>query len=204
MMKKSLLIFLFLSLIAGNAFSTSTVVLSEIYYDTFGSYYNEEWIEIFNPSSANIDIGGYSIADNSRIYTIASGTILNPGQVLIFAKDLEGFLDLGYGIMPDFTNLNLNLNNDGDVLILRDAGNLQIDMVAWENEIPGWSLVADKGESLQRQSLLFDETGWAEHCVPNPGSASVVIPEPSSLLLVALGFSLITCCVAMNRNQKSS
>lgn len=154
------------------------VLISEVFYDTPGTDSKEEWIELHNPTSSPIDISGWMLKDNSRTYTIASGTVINAGEFLVFARSFTGFAAL-YGFNPDFGDLNLALGNRGDQVILQDSSGTQIDFVAWENYVTGWSISASTGESIKRFDLTSDSdtvTDWIVVANEDPGTLSLYQP----------------------------
>lgn len=165
----------------------STIIFAEVFYDTPGTDSIEEWFELYNATSHTIDIGLYTIQDNSSsCYTIPDGSMILAGQVLIFAKDNAGFHSL-YGFYPDFGNIPFGLNNsNGDLLTLKNTAGELVDMVAWENWIDGWNIEAETGESLQRISLGQTVNDWQVQTTPDPGS-SAPIPEPGSIFLLSIG-----------------
>ena len=157
--------------------SLSHVIISEVLYDTPGTDSNEEWIELYNPTSSAVDLSGWTISDNSRTYTIASGTIILAGGFLIFARSTTGFNAL-YGFNPDFGDLNLALGNSGDKLSLKDSSGTEIDFVAWENYVAGWDITASTGQTIVRTSLTIDTDSVSDWQVApsngGPGIASFI------------------------------
>jgi len=146
------------------------VVFSEVFYDTPGDDDIEEWIELYNPTSDLVDLSGVTIEDNTNSYPIPEGTLIAAGEFLVIARDETGFNNL-YGFSPDLNDLTLGLNNGGDVLRLK-TGEEEIDMVAWEDFVLGWSLEASQGESIQRYPPNQDTdtvSDWISHTTPNPG-----------------------------------
>ena len=131
------------------------IIISEVFYDTPGRDSVEEWIELYNPTASSVDLSGWTLSDNSRTYTIASGTIIPAGGFLIFARSTSGFFNL-YGFNPDFGDLNLALGNNGDLVSLKNTSGTEIDFVAWENYVAGWSISASTGQSLARIDLSVD------------------------------------------------
>ncbi|RMG33884.1 MAG: hypothetical protein D6732_11180 [Methanobacteriota archaeon] len=134
------------------------IIISEVFYDTPGKDSVEEWIELYNPTGSSVDLTGWTISDNSRTYSIASGTVIPAGGFLVIARSTSGFFAL-YGFNPDFGDLNLALGNSGDMLSLKDASGIEIDFVAWENYVAGWSISASTGQSLARIDLTVDTDG---------------------------------------------
>ena len=168
----------------------STIIFTEVFYDNPGDDSKEEWFELYNATNNTIDISDYTIHDNSTSYfTIPTGSMIFAGAVLVFAKDNDGFHTL-YGFYPDFENIPFGLNNSGgDFLTLKNPIGELVDIVAWENEIPGWNIEATTGQTLQRISFGQAVNNWKVQTIPDPGN-SAPIPEPSSVILLSFGLSL--------------
>ncbi len=57
-----------------------------------------EWVEIFNPTNEEVDIGGWQIASTTilkKTFTIDDGTIIKPGQFRTYSYQSVWFTDLG-------------------------------------------------------------------------------------------------------------
>ena len=149
------------------------VLISEVFYDTPGRDNQEEWIELYNPTSSTVDLSGWTLSDNTKTYTIPSGTIINPGSYLVIARNKNGFFNL-YGFYPDISGLNLNLGNRGDQVILKDPNGQEIDFVAWEGYVTGWDITAPTGSSIERNPSSVDTDSVSDWTVTsnngNPGS----------------------------------
>ncbi|MHA1686729.1 MAG: lamin tail domain-containing protein [Candidatus Heimdallarchaeaceae archaeon] len=127
-----------LSKINANTDGTN-IIITEVLYDAPNSDTTEEWIELYNPTSSDISIDGWSINDNYDSFAL-SGTI-PAGGYLVLAKDATAFYNL-YGFYPDVDTLSLALSNTGDELRLYDSLGQEVDMVAWENYVAGWDVSA--------------------------------------------------------------
>ncbi len=117
------------------------IIITEVLYDTPGTDSDEEWFELFNPTDSTVDLTGWSVDDNYASIGL-TGTILAKGYFVV-ASDAAAFNTL-YGYSPD---LSLDwgsfaLSNSGDMLTLKDDLSAEVDFVAWENEVPGWSIIA--------------------------------------------------------------
>lgn len=150
------------------------VIISEVYYDTVGTDSKEEWIELYNPTGADVDLSGWTLSDNSRTFTLPSGTVITAGGYLVVARDSAGFTAL-YGYAPDVSGLTLSLSNSGDQVILSDNNGVEVDMVAWENYIAGWSITASTGQTIARIDLddtdtVNDWTTYSSNGTPGSGT----------------------------------
>lgn len=63
------------------------VVINELMYDPPSGDSADEFIELHNPGTQPVDVGGWKLRD-AVSYTIPSGTQLSPGGYLVIAKDL--------------------------------------------------------------------------------------------------------------------
>ncbi len=136
-MKKSLLILFLLPLLtfyANAQCNVSGVIISSILIDPNGPNFNndtdgdgtaeteDEFVEICNTSAATVDIGGWTINDNSGAgpdFTFPVGTMLAPGECAILVQDW----DPGTPPAGVFSRESGGgwLNNGGDNVFLSDG-----------------------------------------------------------------------------------
>lgn len=87
------------------------IIINELFPNPSGSD-SQEWIEIFNQGNSAVDLSGWQIDDReegSNAYTIPFGTLIDPGQYLVFYH----------------TETNIALNNEGDaVRLIHPDGNV--------------------------------------------------------------------------------
>lgn len=119
-----------------------------------------EWVELFNPGDAPIDLDGWSIGDLSR-RTELSGLIPARGRLVISTSPLDGD---GVSLVVD--RIGNGLNNDADTIALFDANNREVDRIAYgTDELPA------PNAGL---SLALDPERWVVTAQPSPGSDRVV------------------------------
>jgi len=128
------------------------IIISEVYYDTVGTDSKEEWVELYNPTTSSVDLSGWTLSDNSKSFSLPSGTVIAAGAYLVIARNAAGFTAL-YGFAPDVSGMTISLSNSEDQVVLSDNLGNQIDMVAWENYLAGWSITASTGTSIVRIDL---------------------------------------------------
>ncbi len=131
------------------------VVISEVLYDAAGRDASYEWVELYNPTGAAVDLSGWTLTDNKNTFTLPSGTVIAAGSFLVIARNSNSFNNR-YGFMPDVGGLNTALGNKGDKLTLADNSGATVDFVAWENYVTGWNIVARTDESIARIDLSVD------------------------------------------------
>lgn len=106
--------------------------------------YQDEWIEIFNPTEQSIGLGGWQLSDSSDI------TYYMPLELSIPAR---GYLTL-------YSNqLGFALNNGEDTLTLQRPDNTIADTFSY-SESPGYD------ESWCR--LPDGNAQWSDDCIPSP------------------------------------
>ncbi len=164
------------------AVSASNVLISEVYYDTIGTDSVEEFVELYNPTLADVDLSGWALSDNVGSYSIPAGTVIRSTGYITIAKAASGFNAL-FGFDPDVSGMTLGLGNSGDQVSLKDVSGSEVDFVAWEGFVSDWSIVAATGISIQRISPDVDTDTVSDWSTgePNPTIASTpTTTEPPS------------------------
>lgn len=136
------------------------VVFSEILPSPDGPDSENEWIEIFNQNSFEVNLSGWQIKDSQgkiTIHTFPIGTkILANGYLVLLRPETK-----------------ITLNNSGDELNLIQPNGEIIDSVAYQ-------------KASQNQSYNRTEPGWAWSSTLTPGEANIIPrsqpKKPSSLL----------------------
>ncbi|RCW51937.1 lamin tail domain-containing protein [Paenibacillus prosopidis] len=145
----------------------AAIKISEVYYDTVGNDDVEEYVELYNPTSATVDISGWTISDNAGTFTFPSGKSIPGSGYFTVARNASGFNAL-FGKQPSLSGMTLSLSNSGDKMTLKDASGSDKDFVAWENYVSGWSLTANIGKSIYRTNPNTDTDTNADWISGNP------------------------------------
>lgn len=123
---------------AGSGGNTGGVVINEIMFDSKAvSDELGEWIELYNPGDAAVDLSGWTLRDQgSNTHTIGSLSIA-AGQYLVLGRNgssANGNYDADYVYGEDF-----KLSNDGDAVVVEDGDGNTIDSVTYGVSAP-WPL----------------------------------------------------------------
>ena len=136
------------------AASTTPVIMSEVFPNPHGNDSGQEFIELYNPSSAAANLSGWSLVD-------ASGKLFSFSTTTIAAKS---FLLLS----NDITGIVLN-NGDGDTVSLRSPTGVIAQSVAYSGPAP----------EAQSYSIDTDDE-WLWTATPTPGKSNVFsIAQPA-------------------------
>jgi len=132
---------------------------------------DKEWIELFNNSSTSVDLTGWTFRDNASTSTIS-------GSIGATTSDKYFIWEFNSG----------RLNNDGDIIIIRDGAGKLINQVAYGNWDDG--NVSDnapapaKGDATARKSDGLDtdnnSADFAETITPTKGAANIITAKPAA------------------------
>ena len=160
------------------------LLINEVLYDvntsTQGAEGDNEWIEIFNGTNAAIDLGGFTVSDNTSTTTLPESTILpSDAYLLVFATTTTADF---WPSIPEGTMIVVvedgigQLGNGGDRVILRNSEGQDVDGVSWGSDTtvldPSVPVALD-GYSIVRQSPTTDtdtNADWTQTISPTPGS----------------------------------
>ena len=148
-----------LTFFGGGNTASSPILINEVLANAGGVDWDgsgsattsDEWIELYNPNSAAVDLGGYRLDDveggGSSPYVIPAGTAIPARGVLVIHKRESGLV----------------LNNDTDSVNLYDPTGARIDSISWNGSV--------KDQSLYRVS---DGGAWASgpDDSPTPGQSN--------------------------------
>ncbi|MDP3735003.1 MAG: DNRLRE domain-containing protein [bacterium] len=170
--------------------ATDHLVINEVYPNIGngkGTEVSNEWVEIYNPTSASVDISGWQLCDSGfACDTIAASTPVIPshGFALIAnatttwssfwtgTPEAAAAVQIGLG-----TAIGSNgLSDAGDRVILRDGtgAHALVDAMSYGTDVTYMSLSAPRpGISLSRIVKGYDTDAaddWVLNNTPNPGT----------------------------------
>jgi Lamin Tail Domain len=174
--------------------TSSNIVINEVYYGVDGSHgldgpkdrtdkksgQNNEWVELYNPTSSDISLKNWTLTDNSGVRsTINANKTIKAGGFLLISKDASTWKY--WNIKPSDTlelgnQVGDGLDNSGDRLTLKNSTGAEVDKVSWGTDttalnpsIPGVSL----GSSIERLVPGLDTNSfndWASRFPPTLGN----------------------------------
>lgn len=143
------------------------VVIDEIHYNPLSGDADDEFLELHNAGTSPVDIGGWSFTEGIS-FTFAPGTIIAPHGFLVVCRDAAR-ISQRYGMVPLAGNYGGKLDNDGEIVTLRNAAGEVVSRVCYRPEGPWPSRPDGLGPSLE----LLDSTAPAD--VPSNWSYSTLV-----------------------------
>jgi hypothetical protein len=164
------------------------LLITEVMYDLTnsttspqGSESANEWVEIYNGTNGDIDLGSYFIGDASSTDALPS-VVLEAGKFAIITAssttaDFWSFPNDAIVIVLS-TNIGQNgFGNAGDAARLLDAASTTVDAVSWGSDTTAFSpsvtdVPENSGDSIGRISNTIDtdtRDDWERKTEPSPG-----------------------------------
>jgi hypothetical protein len=116
--------------------TSENVVINEVDINPPGNDFASisEWIELYNPTDSDIDIGGWEIASTTvlkKTMTIPSGTVIESGQFLTYSYQNVWFTD---------ANESVELRDENEIIIDKTPvfSDLQNDFTSWQRIYDGY------------------------------------------------------------------
>tara|TARA_B100000686_G_scaffold30848_1_gene31694 strand:- start:19775 stop:28831 length:9057 start_codon:yes stop_codon:yes gene_type:complete len=175
---------------ANTAFSAQngSVVINEIHYNPSsaqGSDSEYEFLELYNTTAADIDMGGWSLTRDGGLYsTDLSGTVISANSYAVIAYTGATYASLS---VPVVNAGYFGLSNSGKDLVLLDSLGRMVDEVTYDDNYPStnpWNHTDADGDdadgdgpSLELKDPSLDNSlasSWKASGVDNgtPGAAN--------------------------------
>ena len=163
-----------------------SIVINEINYHSADDLDTGDWVELYNPNDASVDLSGWNFQDDDddHSFVLPGGTLIEPRGFLVLCRDgaaLESLL--GVSCVGDF---DFGLRNSGELVRLFDSDGLLVDSFTYLDESP-WPVEADgDGPTLELLHYSLDNAdpmNWRAS-IPmggTPGRANSVLALPTSV-----------------------
>lgn len=165
--------------------TTPAIVINEIMYNSPGA--DEEWVELYNNTSASIDLENWKLLDNDASHTpiiIPAGYSIDAGGYFTIQITDNG----NFPFTPDYDGSgNFGLGNGGDAVRIWNADGILVDIVVYDDSSP-WPTEPDgDGPTLALIDPNYDNSlpgSWlaSEQDGGTPGALNF-IPQPFIVVL---------------------
>ncbi|MBU1679065.1 MAG: CotH kinase family protein [Bacteroidetes bacterium] len=136
------------------------IVINEINYNSSPDFDTEDWIELYNNSGENVNIGGWIFKDDDDLheFVIPTGTLLNADDYLILCRDTIKF-KVGFPEAKNiFGNFDFGLSSNGELIRLYDYNMNLIDSVAYGSASPWPGEANGQGHTLSLLNPSLDNS----------------------------------------------
>lgn len=160
------------------------VVINEIHYDPADETSAEEFIELYNPGTTNLDLSGWALTDAVE-YVFPQGTTIPANEYLVVAEDPATLLSVyGMQAMGPWTG---GLSNSGEEIDLRDASGTLQDQVTYRSGFPWPTGARGGGGSMELVNAALDNdlggswrtSGSTIDSGPGPETTYIAAADPN-------------------------
>ena len=126
------------------------IVINEINYRSSAIFNPEDWLELYNTSSEDVEIGLWSfIDDNNNVFIFPENLKIESGKYLVLCKNYQMFSQFFPSVLNVIGEFGFGLSGDGELLRLFDSNNQLVDQVEY-NDISPWPTEPDgMGHTLE-------------------------------------------------------
>jgi len=136
-----------LILLVLGAVARADVVMNEIHYEADEKPSAEEFIELYNTSTEPVDLSGWFFSDGIS-FTFPPGASI-PGEGFVVVAEDPATLERVFGYADAYGPWEGRLDNDGELVALRDASGALIDRVDYSVAFPWPTASAGDGSSME-------------------------------------------------------
>ena len=159
-----------------------SIVINEIHYNPSGEQQGDdedyEFVELFNNSSATVDLSYFKFTDGIT-FIFPSGSSIAAKEYIVVAKNELTYKNQGYQV---FQITDGRLSNGGENLVLSDEQNNVVDYVNYSDDAP-WPIAPDAGgPSLELKDPPMDNalaSNWSASTQlgGSPGQENTIITK---------------------------
>lgn len=119
------------------------LVITEICYNQDSTLNSDDWFELRNNSSTDINLSNWLIEDeNQNQYYIPNNTIIQSNEFLVLCQDMVKFNNIYPNVSNVIGNFDFGLGNAGDQINLYDNNGGYVLSVSYTDSLP-WPAGAD-------------------------------------------------------------
>ncbi len=157
------------------------MVVSEVYYQadsSHGGQTEDQWIELYNPTSASISLSGWTIRTNASSQTLPNNTTLAAGSYMVLAGTASvrtiWTIPANSQVIP-FQSSFAGFAIAGDHVYLQDPTGVRVDAVSYGTDTTAFSpavTAVQLGHAITRKNLVTDtnsNSDWNDAAAPTPG-----------------------------------
>ncbi|MFC1619476.1 FN3 associated domain-containing protein [Candidatus Neomarinimicrobiota bacterium] len=139
---------------------SSSVVITEINYDSAVRHDTEDWVELYNNSDRDISLAGWTIKDSNddNVFQFGNRDMLWRRSLLVVCNDTAKFAELTDGVKYYTGNMNFKFSNEGDAVRVFDNNNVLVDSVMFDDEAPWPIQAAGWGNTLELINPAYDNS----------------------------------------------
>ena len=129
------------------------IVINEINYHSSDDFDIGDWVELYNNSNQDIDISQWKFmdSDDSHIFTISDGVVIESGGYLVLCRDSSDFSQFFPNVENYIGEVDFGFSNGGELLRLMDNDDGIVDYVSYDDSAP-WPLEPD-GDGMTLELL---------------------------------------------------
>jgi Lamin Tail Domain/CotH kinase protein/Bacterial Ig domain/Concanavalin A-like lectin/glucanases superfamily/Immunoglobulin domain len=154
--------------------ASAGLVLNEIHYNPSDNTIPEEFIELYNPAGAAVQLDGWRVSGGVD-YFFPNGAAIPAAGFLLMAQSPATILSrYGVAALGPWAG---QLANEGETVTLRDARDSTVDEVSYRSEFP-WPIAADgEGGSMQLiHPALDNDLGSSWMALAKGAGSALVTP----------------------------
>lgn len=163
----------------------SVVVFNEVQYHPASDDPKEEWIELYNQMTVDVDLSHWTLTGGIH-YEFPAGTVLTTGSYLVVAAD-PGTMKSKTGVENAWGPWTGKINNAGDTITLRNHNGRLMDQLEFL-DAPPWPIGADgSGVTLakvRRNTPSGPASNWQNSSRTGGTPGKVNFPELEGAALV--------------------
>lgn len=163
-------------------FGTYNVIFNEINYKSANDFDTGDWVEIYNVDANSADISGWIFKDedDTHIFEIPFGTVLQPGGYLVLCAELPLFREHYADLENAIGDFSFGLSSSGELVRLYNHTGTLVDSVLYGVQSPWPTEPNGQGPTLELKNPFLDNTlpeSWATsdaHGTPGAINSSYV------------------------------